>query len=276
MCSSCHGTTTNAQSMNVLSLPIRNQRTPVHLSQCLSAFIAQEHLVGRDGLQCGQCQAQSSQRVAQTPGVQTRLAVARSHPDSVPVSPIQPHIASVLQPTGKLHQDVQFLSSTPLPGANKSRSAPLPVSVNAPKVVTEAVRQCLLRRLPQCLTIQVLRFNYEVSKRKVSKLRTPVTIPSKRLDLRKLTYDSTVGREDITVVSKSDVYSLYAVCLHLGGEDTNSGHYVAHCRAVNGTWYRLDDERVDTITDIENELKSEEVQENCYLLFYCKDHDSNS
>lgn len=259
MCSMCSKTSVNVQSMNILSLPIPNKPGAVELSDCLSTFIAQERLGGCDGLQCSRCQVE--EQVPQTPGV--------SRVQSQPLSPIQPHAESLT-----LRSSSQFLSSTPLPGSSLNRqsvSAALSTGVST-KVLTEGVRQCLLRRLPECLTIQLLRFSYDTSTKKIYKICTSVAVPLQHVDLSSVTYDSTVDRDDVTIISKSHVYSLYALSLHMGGENSSSGHYLAYCRGVDGCWYKFDDEEVVVVRNIELELKSANVRKNCYLLFYRKDH----
>lgn len=279
MCASCNRTTANTQAISILPLPIPRQKDCIALNNCLSTYVTLEHLVGREGLQCSRCQANftTSPAVPNTPAMHSRQTLTR-HQSSItsslsPIQFIQLHADSALP-----RESTQFFSSTPLPGSTGSRHpAPTVVPSALPsKVVTDGIRRCLLRRLPECLTMQLLRFSYDTSTKRVHKICTPVAVPVLHVDLAMLTYDATVQREDITNITKSNVYSLYAMCLHIGGESTDSGHYLAYCRAANGCWYRFDDEYVAPITDIEVEVQKSEVQENVYLLFYCKEHVNTS
>lgn len=281
MCSQCSLTSANIQTMSILSLPVPDQDELVSLDSCTKTLIARERLFGRDGLQCRKCQAAASENqgaAAQTPALHHRKTVTRAMSDiTTPVSPIQhePYSAGGIG----AFQKTPFLSSTPLPGSGKEKlSAPVLTTTIAPpptKVITEGIRQCLLRRLPKCLIIQLLRFNYDTTSKKVRKIHTPVSLPLQSFDLTPVTYDSVVDRDDMTGISKHNLYSLYAVCLHIGGNNTNSGHYLAYCKAANGLWYKFDDEAVLEVKDIEMDLQKPQVSENCYLLFYRKQHEGS-
>jgi len=56
-------------------------------------------------------------------------------------------------------------------------------------------------------------------------------------------------------------YSLYGVISHAGG-GPNSGHYYAHVKAGNGSWYEMNDESVDRVHQAPINMK------NAYILFY--------
>lgn len=259
--------------MSVLPLPMPCQDTDVDLSACLTNFVARERLFGRDGLQCARCQSYAEEgcAVSETPAILTRRSVTSTQSDiATALSPIHP------QSNSTTHQTAQFLASTPM-AINSKQSAPIvfPTTSSA-KVITEGIRQCLLRRLPECLTIQLLRFNYDASVKKVRKIHTPVSVPLHSLDLFSATYDSAVDRDDMTGHSKMHTYALYSIILHIGGDSTNSGHYIAYCKGSgDACWYKFDDDRVSIISDIIAELARPRVKENCYLLFYRRQHENS-
>lgn len=269
MCATCNHTSATVQTMNILPIPVENQDACVPLGDCIASFTSQEKLSGRDGLQCDKCQTQAAGRIPQTPaGVQTRSAVLRTvHSDisATPLSPIQAQADSTVH-----YQAANFLASTPLHPSGKgvTKSAP---SLSA-KIITEGIRQNYLRRLPECLTIQLLRFNFDSASKKIRKIHTPISIPLNDLDLKSTTYDASVEREDMSGLSKQHHYSLYALSLHIGGDSTHTGHYIAYCKAINGDWYRFDDEMVRLIRDMQIEVDRPQVKENSYLLFYRKQH----
>lgn len=70
----------------------------------------------------------------------------------------------------------------------------------------------------------------------------------------------TSGSQDDTVELK---YDLYAVIVHIGFSST-SGHYFCFIRSSPGTWYRLDDSKVTSVS--EEFVLSQEA----YILFYAK------
>lgn len=268
MCSSCLTCMASTQTMTILSLPVPDQTSITDLNGCLKAFTALERLHGRDGLQCDKCQVASIKHTnSATPMVRTRSADKHSIDQAfTPMSPIQSTDLEKLSST----TSHCFLSSTPLPG---KLSAPrLSQDLPSSKMLTEGFRRCLLRRLPQCLIIQLLRFNYNPFTKKVFKIHTPVDVTLSNWELSKFTYDSTVDREDMANVRKENTYSLYAACVHIGGDNTGSGHYMAYCKANDQQWYRFDDEQVHLIRNFNLEVEKTVFRENCYLLFYHRLH----
>lgn len=266
MCSGCCRSTANVQTMNILAIPIPPLAESCSLLDCLQLFIESERLQGRNGLHCEQCQA-ADQNATPSPALNTPVGryVTRSILASTALSPI---------PSDTKNAVAQFslLSSTPLPGpTNKTSSTAPPQTQLMPKIVTEGVRQCFLRRLQECVIIQLLRFCYDPSTKKVTKVHTPINL-SLELDLLPYTFDSAVLREDMTCSKDGFRYSLYAVCLHIGGERTNSGHYLCYCLAADSKWYKFDDEYVSLVENFNSELNKAVVKENCYLLFYKKHH----
>lgn len=278
MCSTCNHVSTSVQTMNILPIPVKNQKPCIPLCELLAAFTTKESLSGRDGLQCDYCQAVSD-RPPQTPfssGVQTRSSAMRatqSHTPATPLSPIQALPDSTVR-----YQAANFLASTPLhPGAPSgkiSKSTPALVSNPPARVITDGVRQSFLRRLPECFTIQLLRFNFDPFSKKIRKIHTPISIPLSDFDLKPTTYDASVDRDDMTGLFKSYVYTLYGLSLHIGGDSTHSGHYIAYCKGKTGKWYKYDDDQVTAVEDIEAEMKKPEVEQNSYLLFYKQQHKS--
>ena len=277
MCSTCNHVSTSVQTMNILPLPVKNQDPCIPLDDLLSEFTTQESLSGRDGLHCDYCQA-AADRVSppQTPaaGVQTRSAAMRATQSLTPATSLSPIQA---QPDSTVHyQAANFLASTPLhPGVTKtSKSTPTVLSHQPAKIITNGLRQSFLRRLPECLTIQLLRFRFDPFAKKIKKIHTPVSIPLSNLDLKPITYDASVDRDDMTGLCKTHQYALYALSIHIGGESTHSGHYIAYCKGKTGQWYKYDDEQVIPVQNIEVELKKPQVEENSYLLFYKKQHNA--
>ena len=59
-------------------------------------------------------------------------------------------------------------------------------------------------------------------------------------------------------------YSLYGVISH-AGSGPNSGHYYAHVKGSNGSWYEMNDESVEGIRNAPTNLK------NAYILFYIRE-----
>ncbi|KAI8504318.1 Ubiquitin carboxyl-terminal hydrolase 21 [Branchiostoma belcheri] len=127
---------------------------------------------------------------------------------------------------------------------------------------TTAQRRCLLRYLPECLIIQLQRFNY------ATKTQVPVNIPLHNLNLNSLHVDSLLPDPDQGPPDDC-VYSLYAVCMHLG-TTRDCGHYVAYALLGDGLWYKFDDEVVRPVNSMQNELRSAIVKRNAYILFYRK------
>lgn len=267
MCSSCLTCMASVQTMSILSLPVPDQSSITDLNSCLKTYTALERLHGRDGLQCDKCQAAAPKVTLATPGVRTRSTSKQvANQSYVPMSPIQSDGLGQA-PSATPHH---FLSSTPLPG--KSSAPTLLKEPPSSKTLTDGLRRCLLRQLPRCLIVQLLRFNYNPFTKKVFKLHTPVNVMLDDWDLTGFTYDSTVEREDMANIIKTYRYSLYAMCLHIGGNSTGSGHYTAYCKASDHQWYFFDDEHVRIVQNFEQELEKTVVRENCYLLFYHRLH----
>ena len=135
---------------------------------------------------------------------------------------------------------------------------------------TDGQRRSLLRQLPECLVIQLMRFTQHGLE--ITKLHKPVSVPLQGLDLTHLVIDNVMQREEIgsnSLTSNNYKYELYGVCVHLGGENMACGHYLAYSKHVDGSWYKFDDESVVPV-NMEYELTTKYVRENAYLLFYKK------
>ena len=148
---------------------------------------------------------------------------------------------------------------------------PRPISDNVfpGQRLRDAERRCLLRQLPDCLTIQLMRFSYNPFTRQLGKVTSPVSIPLKNLDLTEIMFDTITNREELSEKDVCYTYDLYGVCCHVGADSTNFGHYISYCLQQDGKWYKCDDEIV-TEVNMEFELTSREIRENAYILFYKK------
>ena len=117
---------------------------------------------------------------------------------------------------------------------------------------SSCLRRSLLHHCPAYLIIQLLRFTVSQSK-----LTSPVTVP------RALSLGNDVVMGDGAVTQ----YELCALCCHVDSDVIGSGHYVTYATADRVTWYMFDDDIV-TAVDIDQQLMTESLQRNVYLLFY--------
>lgn len=277
------------QTFNVLPVPLAAAQAVsglVLLEDCFTAFCHIEHIAGPgaeftwdsfpskqhygSGMVIPSVPADSGSII--TPPPQTRkrgTAGTRSGQANSGFNSPLGHVSVVSPIPG--HQefvndsgfcDNVFKTSTPIRD-NGTKS----VSVSGK---SDVQRRCLLRQLPECLTIQLMRFQYNTRQGRPTKLRAPVSIRLKGLDLQALVYDTVTQREDLTASAGrggSHVYDLYGLCLHLGADSTHHGHYISYCLAADGRWYRFDDETVTEVS-MEYELTTREVRQNAYILFY--------
>jgi ubiquitin carboxyl-terminal hydrolase 8 len=295
-CLSCNRISVGIQTFNILPVPIVEPREVsgvVYLMDCFSKFGNMENLFDSDGLQCPCSNKNIDTPVCiNTPGLTTNTAalsakatnqqkgptthvgrllsrdsavgspVTSSHlmfGQSTLMSPIPSSTAEVLNDSG--FQDNQYKTSTPILH-DRTHSTDI-----KPSNLTNGQRRSLLRQLPECLIVQLLRFRYNSSMHDLCKIHTPVNIPLKNLDLNSVVFDTVVKREDLTTPPEAYEYDLYGVCLHLGAGATNCGHYISYCMVSDGTWWKFDDEEV-TQVNMEFELNSRLVRENAYMLFY--------
>lgn len=285
LCTSNNRISVTLQTFNVLPVPLAAPRPVsglVMLEDCFTAFCHIEHLVssasGSADFAWGADLAQqskagsgaaaggmatphmapktrsSTRSVAQSTGAGLQSPLSRM---SSTVSPIagQPEFVN-----DSGFCDNVFKTSTPIrDGRGLSGAA-----------ASDVKRRCLLRQLPECLIIQLMRFQYSVQQGRPTKLRAPVSVRLKGLDLQALVYDTVTQREDFatpTGVGASQMYDLYGLCLHLGADSTHHGHYISYSLASDGRWYLFDDETV-TEVNMEYELTTKEVRQNAYILFY--------
>ena len=177
----------------------------------------------------------------------------------LPQSPISPMMSNDSGFTSLSSFDSQNRTSTPKGTGN--------AQMRTNSTSSQDQGRSLLRHLPRCIIFQLNRFTY--SQGYTAKHRQPVGIPLTGLDLTSLIFDKVTQREDLTAMDTTYKYELYALCMHIGGESTTYGHYVAYCKAADKKWYRYDDEHVKEV-NMDHELQTAEVQENAYLLFYSR------
>ncbi|VDI11600.1 Hypothetical predicted protein [Mytilus galloprovincialis] len=264
----------NLQTYNVLPVTIAEPRDVsglVVLLDCFSNFCNIEHLSGQEEIDNSPYKTvespisqQSNQNLHRTPSnlrerkfTSVDSAISVGSPYSV-MSPI-PGMAN-LNDSG--YQDNVFRTSTPIGN-----------SVNPSRVLSRTCsiqRRCLLRQLPECLVIQLMRFSYNQLTGQSRKLLSPVKIPLKTLDLTSIMFDTVTHQENLSEEENCYKYALYGVCVHYGGESTNYGHYVSYALQPDSSkWYKFDDEMV-TEVNMDYELTTQEVMRNAYLLFYKK------
>ena len=289
-CVACNRISVSIQPFRTLALALSEARGSdglVYLEDCFASFAHVERLSGSNGLHCATCS---------TPWLPAAAAAAES--PSVLVSPIeQPGVArrrrgecrgtleaaaaaaAAASPIPKARDlfndsgfhDNRFRTSTPIAaggagGAGAGRGGGKPR-------LTDGQHRSLLRQLPDCLTVQLLRFTSPGGGGggggETRKLTRPVAVPIARLDLTHLLIDSVLRRDDIAATGGPRLlYDLYAVSTHHGGDGgIAGGHYVAYAADADGRWHCFDDDRV-TPVNMAYELKTRRVRENVYLLFY--------
>lgn len=281
-CLSDNHLSVNMQTFNILPVPVvapRDVSGLVFLEDCFTKFCNIEHLIGKEGLVCSFCNKAQGNKEDSTPvlpgqglghrgmrnsrNLSHRQTVMTSTDSAVPspmgsgsyMSPILGQ-REIINDSG-FHDNV-FRTSTPV----GEKIAPFPT-----QFLRDAQRRCLLRQLPECLIIQLLRFTYNQFTQQSRKICAPVSIPLKGLDMTSIVYDKVTNREDLTAATDSYKYDLYGICVHLGSESTSCGHYICYCQESDGTWYKFDDDLVWDV-NMQYEITTREVRENAYLLFY--------
>lgn len=271
----------NFQTYNILPVTIAEPRDVsglVILTDCFSNFCNIEHLSGQDELENSiyrpisrtdspnLISQQSGPFLHQTPNSYLRdkryssadSAVSVGSPYTV-MSPI-PGLAN-LNDSG--FQDNVFKTSTPIGNNIGSNQRVMSRTCSVQ-------RRCLLRQLPECLVIQLMRFSYNQFTGQSRKLSSAVSIPLKGLDLKSIMFDTITNQENLSEHEACYKYDLYGVCVHFGGESTNFGHYISYSLQPDSKkWYKFDDENV-TEVNMEYELTTQDVRRNAYLLFYKK------
>ena len=133
--------------------------------------------------------------------------------------------------------------------------------------LTEGKRLVMLSRPPKRLVVQLSRFSYNPLRKCAQKNSTPITVPL-TLDLSPYLMETKLQSAEKTASGTKSLYTLYAVCIHTGAQSTSFGHYLAYCRASNGTWYCFNDSYVSVVERIEQELQDSLLLQNAYLLLY--------
>lgn len=101
------------------------------------------------------------------------------------------------------------------------------------KQSTNAIKISTISRSPETLSIHLKRFRF--NGQQSQKVKANVTYPE-YLDLTEFT----------TSMNEPTMYKLTSVIVHQG-RSVSSGHYIAHCRQIDGTWSTYDDEYVNKI-----------------------------
>ncbi|KAL8588494.1 hypothetical protein ACOMHN_022281 [Nucella lapillus] len=277
LCTSNNRISVNLQTFNVLPVPLAAPRPVsglVMLEDCFTSFCNIEKLVSStSGFAWNTDNKRAAGGDMSTPPMmgKTQSGGRSSMAGGVPSS--QSHLDRMSAMSPILGQpefvndsgfcDNVFKTSTPIREAgSKAGGVPPPSS--------DIQRRCLLSHLPECLIIQLMRFQYSVQQGRSAKLRSPVSVRLKGLDLQELMCDTVTQLDDLagpTGQASSQMYDLYGLCLHLGADSTHHGHYVSFSLASDARWYRYDDEIV-TEVNMEYELTTKEVRQNAYLLFY--------
>lgn len=256
LCDACRRVAVSTQLFHILPVSVAEPALLhglVSLEACLEQFARIEQMGGANGLICDHCNRFRT------------VSERSSYPDPVvAVTPIGNHIAplSPICGAGNLLNDsvgreAQQRTSTPIQSHIRSSTA---------SVRTDCRRRSLIGYLPTCLVIQLMRFTVGVAQQS-TKVSLPVVIPLKKLNMSSYVLHNVGPVEAELSEPSEDYYNLYAVCLHLGSDSTNNGHYVAYVRCADDGWYYFDDDHVRAV-NMEYELTTRLVRENAYLLFY--------
>ena len=275
-CLVCNCLSVSIQPFSILPVPIvepHQLNGLVYLEDCFTKLSNIEDLFGSDGLLCENCN--------QAPDLGASPAVLSNGGRSNTVLRRQPPRRLIEQPTDSPIMGQVAMSPTPgrageMFNDNGYQSTYIQTStpITAPPVtskLTDGQKRLLLRQLPDCLVVQLMRFTMRHGNTP-HKIHAPVAIPLTQLDLTHVVIDNVMTNRQAEGIHPGAgfCYSLYGVCLHLGAESTSCGHYVAYIHAkVHNSWYRCDDAMV-TPVNMEYELNTRQVQENAYLLFYKK------
>ena len=295
LCTVCNKATIHVQTFNVLPVPIADARELnglVYLNDCFEKCTIVEQLAE---LKCELCCKRAAERRLLHEGagvspvlgnhsnggghlspahLQTEAMLRRRRIHRNLLKRMDPHgtptvggfspIGSPSRSDSQLQVNSrEFRTSTPIHGSIPSNHIP-PV----PVLGTEGRRRTLLRRLPSCLVIHLLRFDVDLRTGESHKLQRPVNIQLDNIDLSHLVVDNVIQHDDSTS-NAPHCYSLHAVCVHLGAESLTHGHYVAYVKTKHRGWCRFNDELV-TPVNMAYEIATRQVRENAYLLFFKK------
>ncbi|KAI5120693.1 hypothetical protein M0805_006981 [Coniferiporia weirii] len=134
----------------------------------------------------------------------------------------------------------KFTAIDQLKGADKYKCEKCKRPVNAEKRFT-------IHQAPAVLTVHLKRFTPMGRK-----LQHPIRY-DERLSLQPSMSEGEYG----------PMYTLYGVISH-AGSGPNSGHYFAHVRGADGTWYEMNDDSVERRASATN-------MKNAYVLFYMRE-----
>ncbi|OVA13464.1 Ubiquitin carboxyl-terminal hydrolases family 2 [Macleaya cordata] len=138
----------------------------------------------------------------------------------------------------------QFTASEDLDGENMYRCGRCAMYVRARK-------QLSIHEAPNILTIVLKRFQ----EGKYGKINKCITFPD-MLDM--IPFMTGTG-------DSPPLYMLYAVVVHLDTFNASfSGHYVSYVKDLQGTWFRIDD------TEVQSVSMSQVMSEGAYILFYTR------
>jgi len=261
LCDSCRRVAVSTQLFHILPVPVAEPsllRGLVSLDACLQQFARIERLDGANGLLCEHC---------------NRLRCVRPADQvvSLTVTPVGNHVlplSPIYSAGGSGSGSGSGSGGGVLSDSLVDHRTSTPVSCRPSSVLTDCRRRSLIGHLPSCLVIQLMRFVVAPASQQQSvKLSLPVSLPLTGLDLSPYALHnvdpSEAGLRDRT----TDRYDLYALCVHVGSDSTNNGHYVTYARCRDDEWYCFDDEQVRAV-NMNYELTTRLVRENAYLLFY--------
>jgi ubiquitin C-terminal hydrolase len=147
--------------------------------------------------------------------------------------------------------------------------------IEAPWGPTDATRTTVIREPPKVLIMSLGRFKYNVETNRTDKLNYRVEFPQ-CIDLWDYSEDavagvvSTVGADQYIGMenTRQMVYDLVGIVTHMG--TATGGHYFSFAKH-QGKWYKLNDERVSTVTqkELEDECFGDgKKNTSAYLLIY--------
>jgi ubiquitin carboxyl-terminal hydrolase 36/42 len=116
---------------------------------------------------------------------------------------------------------------------------------------TPATKDITLYQPPACLIIQLQRF-----------------APGYKLD-HDVGFESTLNVTNFVSNNRDTTYKLYGIVVH-AGDSCHSGHYFAFVKNSTGSWFRVDDRRVEQVS-LDDVLKQQ-----AYMLFYMRDTVDNA
>ena len=158
-----------------------------------------------------------------------------------------------------------FSTVEELDHSNMMTCSCIPLQEGNELILTPGKRIAMLSRLPKRLVIQLTRFSYSTKLKSVRKNIAHIAIPT-TIDIAPHIMESKFHAN--LSKQKTVLYKLYAFCTHTGAQSTSFGHYMAYCLASNGVWYCFNDGHVSEVRDIENELLTNSILQNAYMLFY--------